>query len=215
MRQVRRKDKLRLDDAEEQTDDDHVTDNRKQLPDTPGCNQERSEGCDGGEHPENDRHRHFGGAFNRRVEPILALLLVGVDALAHDDGIVHDDTEHEDEGEHRQRADGDAQGAEDRESAQHGDGNPGRDPHGQPELQRQGQQQQHQRQTGGGRPEQDVDARLQRFGLVPPDCQINAVRHAPAGLFHIGPDVIADFDHVFVADLVDPDDGRGLAVEPR
>ena len=215
VRQVSREDELGFENAEDQADGDDVADDGDQLPGDARRENERRERSDRGERAEYDRYAHLGRAVHGCDEPVLALLLVRVHALANDDGVVHDNAEHQDEGDHRHRADGDAEGAENRDGAQYGNGNPGRNPHGHPELQQQGQQKQHQRQPGCGRTEKNVNPRPERLGLVPRDGQFDAFGHAQPGCVHVAPHPFADLEQVFIADPVDPHDSCRLAIEAR
>ena len=89
VRQMRRQNQLRFDDAEYQRDNDNPSHHAEKSSHTSGEQdqwQKRGHGC---QHTEDDGNRNLPGTIDGRLYRWLSHLLVAVDAFAHDDGIVY------------------------------------------------------------------------------------------------------------------------------
>ena len=175
---VRRQNEGPLHKAEQQREHDdlgHVAEKIPQL----AFDEEESRECD---HGRDNRCEHCGqdfhGAIDGGAHSVFAHLEVPVDVLCDDNSVVHEDANHEDHPKQAGDVDGHPQHACKDEHASERHRNGKRHPKSQTDVQEQGQQKDHEKETHHAVVDQQLNALIQDDRPVTDDVQLQPRAHA-------------------------------------
>ena len=138
-----------------------------------------------------------------------------IDVLADDDGVVDHDAQYQDEGEQRDDVHRHVEPGHQRDGAEERNGNAEADPEREPQLQKQGEHQEHQHEPAQPVPEHGREPGLEYRRLVLPDREQDARGQRRSGPLDVFVDAGGDVERALVAGPEDGDQHGGIGVEAR
>ena len=186
--QVGGQDPFRFHQGEGQAEDHHPAGGLGEAGKNPLHEQGRGEGDDGGQDAERGGSGHPLYPGDDIVDVGAVALLLGVGALAHDDGVVHHDAQHQDEAEQADhvQAGVDPGRVDHRHGAEEAHRDADHHPEGQLDLQEQGQDDKHQQGAQGQVAQHHAQAAVEVVGDVRPDVEGHRLGQAGALALHVG-----------------------------